>query len=121
MKKNPAIPYIIILVFGIVLVFILSFKGLNDMKEVAKEKGAGGAKTEEVASAKPEDLYKSAGCINCHGGEYQGVVGPSLKGTGLSKDEVKDILVNGKGTGMPAGLVPADQVDAMADWISKIK
>ncbi|MFJ5715399.1 cytochrome c550 [Neobacillus sp. NPDC093127] len=121
MKKNPAIPYILILVFGIVLVFILSFKGLGDMKEIAKgNKGDGGAKT-ETASAKPEDIYKNAGCLGCHGDQYQGVVGPSLKGTGLSKDEVKDILANGKGTGMPAGLVPADQIDAMAEWVSKLK
>jgi len=48
-------------------------------------------------------------------------VGPSLKGTGLSKDEVKDILTNGKGTGMPPGLVKAEQLDAMAEWVSKLK
>jgi len=122
MKRNPAIPYIIILVFGIVLVFILSFKGLGDMKEVAKEngEGKGGGKTEEVASSNPEDIYKST-CIGCHGDQYQGVVGPSLKNTGLSKDEVKDILKNGKGTGMPANLVNAEQIDAMAEWVSKIK
>ncbi|MBO0959471.1 cytochrome c [Neobacillus sp. MM2021_6] len=121
MKKNPVIPYIVIFVFGIVLVFILSFKGLGDMKEVAKDNGEGkGGEKTEVAASNPEDIYKST-CIGCHGDQYQGVVGPALKNTGLSKDEVKDILNNGKGTGMPKGLVPAEQVDAMADWVSKIK
>lgn len=123
MKKNPAIPYIIILVFGIVLVFALSFKGLGDMNELAKDKGAGGKKTEEVASAKPEDIYKNAGCLGCHGDQYQGGMGPALKGVGdkLSKDQIKDFLLNGSPKGMPPGLVPAEQADAMAEWVSKIK
>ncbi|WP_042355024.1 cytochrome c550 [Bacillus rubiinfantis] len=121
MKRNPVVPFILVMVFGIVLMFILSFKGLSDMKEVAKEngEGKGAEKTEEVAT-NPEDIYKST-CISCHGDQYQGAVGPSLKGTGLSKDEVKDILVNGKGTGMPGGLLKGDQVDIMAEWVSKLK
>ncbi|MEH7353182.1 cytochrome c [Neobacillus drentensis] len=121
MNRNPVIPYILVFVFGIVLVFFLSFKGLGDMEEVAKDKGEGkgGGKT-EVAASNPEDIYKST-CIGCHGDQYQGGVGPSLKGTGLSKDEVKDILTNGKGTGMPPGLVKAEQLDAMAEWVSKLK
>lgn len=122
MKKNPAIPYILILVFGIVLVFILSFKGLSDMKEVAKGDNKGTEKT-EVASAKPEDIYKNAGCLGCHGEQYQGGMGPSLKGIGdkISKDEIKGFLTNGSPKGMPAGLVKPEQMDAMVEWVSKIK
>jgi cytochrome c550 len=120
MKKNPVIPYILILVFGIVLVFILSFKGLGDMKEVAKDKGEGG-KTTEVASSNPEDIYKST-CIGCHGNQYQGGMGPSLKGVGnqLTKDQIKEIITHGKGN-MPPNLVKPEQADAMAEWVSKIK
>ncbi|WP_312473634.1 cytochrome c550 [Neobacillus sp.] len=122
MKKNPVIPYILILVFGIVLVFILSFKGLGDMKEVAKDKGEGG-KTTEVASSNPEDIYKNAGCIGCHGNQYQGGMGPALKGIGdkLSKDQIKGFLTNGSPKGMPPGLVKPEQMDAMVEWVSKIK
>ena len=119
MKRNPVVPFILIMVFGIALMFLLSFKGLGDMKEVAKGEGKGTEKTETVAS-NPEDIYKST-CASCHGDQYQGVVGPSLKGTGLSKDEVKNILVNGKGTSMPPGLLKGDQVDTMAEWVSKLK
>lgn len=121
MKRNPVIPYILIMVFGIALMFILSFKGLGDAKELAKENGeGGGTEKTEVAATKPEDIYKQ-NCIACHGDQYQGVVGPTLKGTGLSKDEVKEIITKGKGN-MPAQaqLQPA-QVDAMADFISKLK
>ncbi|TWE06474.1 cytochrome c550 [Neobacillus bataviensis] len=120
MKRNPVIPYILVMVFGIVLVFILSFKGLGDMKEMAKDKGKGG-ETTEVAATKPEDIYKQT-CIACHGDQYQGVVGPTLKGVGskYSKAEIVNIITKGKGN-MPSGLVPQEQAEAMAEWVSKIK
>jgi cytochrome c550 len=121
MKRNPVIPYILVMVFGIVLVFIISFKGLGDMKEVAKGEGEGSEKT-EVAASKPEDIYKQS-CIGCHGDQYQGVVGPTLKGVGekYSKEEIMTIVTKGKGTGMPPGLVTDEQAGAMADWLAKIK
>lgn len=59
MNRNPLIPFVLIMVMGIGLIFFLSVKGLGDMKEVAKEK-EGGAKTEETAAAGPEDIYKKA-------------------------------------------------------------
>jgi cytochrome c550 len=122
MKKNAVVPYILIFAFGIVLVIILSFKGLGDMKEVAKDKGkTAGQKTETVAASKPEDIYKST-CIGCHGDQYQGVVGPTLKGVGkkYSKEQLINIVTKGKG-GMPAGLVKPEQAAAMADWVANIK
>jgi cytochrome c550 len=121
MKRNPVIPYVLIMAFGIVLILILSFKGLGDMKEVAKENGEGTEKT-EVAASKPEDIYKQS-CIGCHGDQYQGVVGPTLKGVGskYSKEELMTFVTKGKGTGMPAGLVKPEQAAAMADWLANIK
>jgi cytochrome c550 len=123
MNRNPIVPFILIMVFGIGLMFFLSFKGLGDHEELAKEAEGGDEKTEEVASANPEDLYKSAGCIGCHGDAYQGVSGPKLVGIGekYSKDEIKDILVNGKGSGMPGGLVQGEQADAVAEWLTTLK
>ncbi|MBT2734308.1 cytochrome c550 [Bacillus sp. ISL-7] len=121
MKRNPVIPFVLIMAFGIVLILILSFKGLGDMKEVAKENGEGNEKT-EVAASKPEDIYKQS-CIGCHGDQYQGVVGPTLKGVGskYSKEELMTIVTKGKGTVMPAGLVKPEQAAAMADWLANIK
>jgi cytochrome c550 len=121
MKRNPVIPFILIMVFGIVLVFILSFKGLGDGKELTKGNDKGAGSQTETASAKPEDIYKST-CVACHGDQYQGGVGPSLKGVGsrLSKAEIVDRITHGKGA-MPPGLVKPEQADAMADWVSKIK
>ncbi|WML30675.1 cytochrome c [Neobacillus sp. OS1-32] len=121
MKRNPVVPFILIMVFGIALMFLLSFKGLGDMKEVAKGEGKSSQKT-ETAATNPEDIYKST-CIGCHGDQYQGGVGPSLKGVGkkLSKDEIKGIIKNGRNN-MPAQTaVTADQLDKMAEWVSKIQ
>lgn len=121
MNRNPIVPFVVIMVFGIALMFGLSFKGLGDAKDSAKEKAGGGAKTETASATKPEDIYKST-CITCHGDQYQGVVGPSLKGVGskLSKDQIKTIITKGRGN-MPPNLVSEDKADAMAEWVSKIK
>ena len=74
----------------------------------------------EDTTSTPEELYQSKGCIGCHGDQYQGVSGPSLKGLTLTQDEIKDIIVNGTPNGMPGGLVPG-QEDAMAEWIANLK
>jgi len=116
--KNAVMPYVLIFVFGIVLMFGMSFIGLGNMKEMAAENEGGGEKTEETA-ANPEEIYKKS-CIGCHGDQYQGGVGPALKGLTISQDEIKDILVNGTSGGMPPGLVPG-QEDAMAEWLANLK
>ncbi|WP_462412246.1 cytochrome c550 [Neobacillus sp. Marseille-QA0830] len=119
MKRNPVVPFILIMVFGIGLMFILSFKGVGDSKELAK--GDEGNEKTEVAASKPEDIYKST-CIACHGDQYQGGMGPSLKGVGdrLSKDEIKQVITKGRGN-MPPNQVKAEQADMMADWLMKLK
>ncbi|MBS4199694.1 cytochrome c [Bacillus sp. FJAT-49732] len=116
MKRNPIVPYILIMVMGLVLVFFLGIKGIGDAKEIAKEAEGG----EEVAAEfNPEAASKT--CIGCHGENLEGGgAAPSLHGTGLSKEEVADILTNGKGI-MPAGLIPADNIDQMAEWVSNLK
>jgi cytochrome c550 len=117
MNRNPIIPYILIFVFGIGLMFFLSFKGLGDADELAKEK-EGGTETTETVAAKPEDIYTKS-CVSCHGDQYQGGMGPALKGVGdrLSKDEIIEIVTKGKGN-MPPGMVTPEQAPEMAEWLS---
>ncbi|MFO1443436.1 cytochrome c [Bacillus sp. Bva_UNVM-123] len=117
--KNAIMPYVLIFVLGIGLMFVMSFIGLGNMKEIAAEKEGGGEKTEETAATNPEDIYKKS-CIGCHGDQYQGGVGPALKGLPISQDEIKDILINGTTGGMPGGLIPG-QEDAMAEWLANLK
>ncbi|MEK3890701.1 cytochrome c550 [Bacillus sp. FSL K6-3431] len=118
MKRNAIVPYILIMVLGLGLIFFLGIKGVGDSKEIAKEQEGG---QEETVAFEPE-AYANKSCITCHGEnlEGQGAV-PNLHGTGLSEEEVADILANGTEGGMPAGLVPAENVEEMAAWIAGLK
>jgi cytochrome c550 len=120
MNRNPLSPFFLIMSLGLVLMLVLSINGMNNAKEIAAEKEGGGAEQEAVA-ATPEELYQQS-CIGCHGDQYQGGVGPALKGVGdrLAKDEIQDVLVNGRGS-MPGGLVPADKADEVAEWLGTLK
>ncbi|MES1046392.1 cytochrome c [Heyndrickxia oleronia] len=120
MKRNPLIPYLLIGLLGIALVFFLSVKGLGDAKEIANEKEGGG---EEVATKFEPEAFAKSTCISCHGNNLEGATGPNLHGMGekLGKDKLKDVLKNGTTGGMPGGLVKAENIDAMADWLMKLK
>ncbi|RDI43989.1 cytochrome c550 [Falsibacillus pallidus] len=122
MNRNPVVPFILIMVFGIGLIFFLSVKGLGDSDEVAKEK-KGGEKTEQASSGEfdPKAYFQKT-CASCHGQNYEGGFGPSLKGVGekKSKAEIKKIITQGQGK-MPPGLVQPENADQMAAWVSKIK
>ncbi|ALC81654.1 MULTISPECIES: cytochrome c550 [Bacillus] len=119
MKRNPLIPFLFIALIGIGLVFVLSIKGLGDEREIAS--GGKEPAKEENANASPEEIYKQS-CVSCHGENYEGVSGPSLKGVGEKRDVggIKEKIQNGGG-GMPAGLVPEEKLDEMAKWVSEIK
>lgn len=123
MNRNPIIPFVLIMVIGIAAMFLMSFKGLGDMEEIAAEKENGGAPTEESAdngaSAGAEGTYAQS-CAMCHGGNLEGAVGPALKGTALSQEELVEIITNGKGTGMPGGLIAGKEAE-MAEWIKSLK
>ena len=117
MNRSPIGPYIMIMVFGIVLVFGLSLKGLSD----ADEKANGGKEEDtEVVVSSTEEMYTEYTCISCHGENYEGGMAPALKGVGkkLSEDEIKEIIQNGTDGGMPGGLVPEENLDEMAKWLA---
>lgn len=66
-------------------------------------------------------IYDAQGCAACHGGELQGVSGPELTATGLSAEELQDIIVNGTGD-MPAGLFDGteEELTALAEFITDL-
>ncbi|MEI5905813.1 cytochrome c [Bacillus spongiae] len=119
MNKNPIIPFILIMVMGIGLVFFLSVEGLGNSKEMAGEHGEGEPTTDVAFD--PEALGQNS-CIGCHGGNYEGGMGPALVGIGdkYSADEIKAILKDGKGA-MPGGLVPVENLDAMTEWLMSLE
>ena len=69
--------------------------------------------------------YK-AKCAGCHGAEGQGKVGPALKGTSMSADDIAGLLTKGNDAKKPphkkavAGL-SADDAKFMADYVKNLK
>lgn len=68
--------------------------------------------------AKGESVTQSS-CIGCHGNDLTGGMGPNLHGLTLSKDEIVEIVTNGKGQ-MPGGLAKGDE-EAVADYLLTLK
>lgn len=113
MKNNAVIPYILIMAFGIVLIFFMSLEGATSNKEAHDEGG------ETVAF--DAESFANANCISCHGGDLAGGgVGPSLHGL-TDAEAVKDTIKNGKGM-MPGGLIANDaDIDAMVEYLMTLK
>ncbi len=118
MQKNPIVPFILIMAFGIGLIFFLSIQGADKKEEIAAEHEEG-AKEEggETAEEFDAEAVAQGKCISCHGGDLAGQGNfPSLVDTKLSQEEIAEVITNGKGA-MPPGLVDAANVDAMAEYI----
>lgn len=56
-------------------------------------------------------------CVGCHGQNLEGGVGPALKGTGLSEDEILNVIENGRGQ-MPGGLISGEDAKNLAAWLA---
>ncbi|MDN7226864.1 cytochrome c [Planococcus liqunii] len=128
MQKNAIVPYILIMAFGIGLIFFLSLEGANNEAEIAEEhaeEGAGGEAqgedggSTESAEFDPEAQAKQS-CVSCHGSSYEGGVGPSLVATEMDQAAIEDIIANGKGA-MPGGLIEGENIPAMAEWVLSLE
>lgn len=124
MKNNPIIPYILIMAFGIGLIFFMSLEGVGNKEEIAQhgeeaaEEGGAAEGGETAAGADGEALVST--CIGCHGGDLTGGMGPSL----VDKDaeHIVDVLTNGiPGTPMTPGLKTPDEAKAIAEYITSLK
>lgn len=94
MNRNPVIPFILIMLMGVGLIFFMSAHGANK----GEEEGGDGAKTEQKFDAK---TFAKDNCTSCHGQNLEGAMGPKL--AGISKDDaaVKKIIREGKGAMPP--------------------
>lgn len=116
MKNNPLVPYILIMAFGIGLIFFLSLYGEGKQEEIAN--GDNGAATEENAGAEGEKLVQT--CMACHGTDLKGGAGPAI--AGLDKDYIIDVLTNGiEGTPMTPGMKTGAEAEKIAEYISSLK
>jgi cytochrome c551 len=102
---------------GTSLVMGLAACGGGD-KDTGNGGGGGGTDTADAGGQKIYDQK----CSSCHGADMKGAVGPNLTkiGSKYSKDEILDILHNGRG-GMPANVVTGDDADQVAEWLSAKK
>jgi len=69
--------------------------------------------------------YK-AKCASCHGPEGQGKVGPALKGTSLTADQITDLLTKGNDAKKvphkkAMSAVSADDAKALAAFVKTLK
>jgi len=114
MKRNALIPFALIMVFGIGLIFALSLIGMT-----SNEASGGNGKTPVAMT--PQEIY-SQKCFQCHGDNFEGLSGPSLLGVGerLSAEEIREVVKNGKSL-MPGGLVPDGNLDQMVEWLMTLK
>ncbi len=102
------------LLMGTSLVLAACGGGDDEAKENTGDK--------ETASVDAEQIYNEKGCVACHGGDLTGGVGPDLTAAGghLSADEIKDVIVNGRGS-MAAQNVSDEEANALADWLAAKK
>lgn len=124
MKKNPVVPYLLIIAFGLGLIFFMSLNGIDKKEEATKK--AEDPKTEQTegkteASEPDAEAITTAKCISCHGEGLKGSVGPSLHGTGLDAAAVEKILRDGQAS-MPGGILTDDnEITAVAKYIADLK
>lgn len=111
MRNNPLVPYILIMAFGIGLIFFLSLGGANNKDEHAE--GEGGETTGTEATV---DI---SSCTGCHGGNLEGAMGPAL--TDVEPERIAEVLVNGiEGSNfMTPGMKSEEEAQAIADYIAE--
>ncbi|WP_064093067.1 cytochrome c551 [Rossellomorea aquimaris] len=85
--------------------------------------GNGGDSTETSSGGVDPEKIVNNKCTSCHGGNLEGGMGPALEkiGSQLSKDEILEIIQNGKGSQMPAGLIKGEEAEAVAEWLANKK
>lgn len=117
---NPVKVIFSILAVGFAVAVLLGVVGLNYLEtagENAEQAEGNGGDTAQTAEGELPDYMQQ--CLSCHGTDLTGASAPDLTNLALSKDEIVDILKNGKG-GMPPGLVPGNEA-AVADYLLSLK
>lgn len=117
MRNNPIVPYILIMVFGIGLIFFLSLDGAGKEKEIAA--GENGETTEETDGGSDGAALVQS-CTACHGGDLTGGMGPNLHG--VTADRIVEVLTKGiEGTPMTPGMKSEAEAKQIAEYISTLE
>jgi mono/diheme cytochrome c family protein len=83
--------------------------------------GGGNNNAGEDKADAGNDLFQKS-CASCHGEDLKSGGAPDLDkiGSKYSKDEILNIINNGKGS-MPAGLIKGADADTVAGWLANKK
>ncbi|CAG9621448.1 cytochrome c551 [Sutcliffiella rhizosphaerae] len=86
-----------------------------------QETTTGGGEFTMVENDEAQSLYKQS-CIGCHGGNMESGSGPNLQkvGSKYSEDEIKNIILNGKGS-MPVVINDDAEAATLAGWLAEHK
>lgn len=85
----------------------------------AKEEAAATPAAAGGAAARGADLF-AENCATCHGeGGTGGGIGPTLAGSGVSTEEARTVIENGRDP-MPADLVVGAELDAVLAYLKTI-
>lgn len=79
------------------------------------------AQLETTKDIKDSSVLYNDACGPCHGADGHGVVGPALKGTALTYEQVKAMIEVGRG-GMPkfkGTELTDEQIDIIANYVKK--
>lgn len=103
------------LLFSMFTITVLLFTGCQQQTpDTNQEQGD--------VSMQPEQSYLN-NCASCHGQNLEGGLGPSLQkiGSKLSKEEIEEIIKNGK-NGMPSQPQVSDQARSkLSEWLAEKK
>ncbi|WP_226034699.1 menaquinol-cytochrome c reductase cytochrome b/c subunit [Aquibacillus saliphilus] len=110
-----------LMLLGIASVFWLTWQAADHVDWDAKaeqNKPVPPGSTVEIDTEDPGYAVYEQSCLSCHGGELEGVAGPSLVGIEYSADEIKEIAVEGIGD-MPPGQFDGteEELQQLADFI----
>lgn len=108
---------------ALALLMIIGAYGLGEVSKKKREKGADVVVNE---AAPKEDMGKSvydAKCSNCHGGDGKLGIGGAkdLSASVMGDEEMKSVIVNGKGAMPPVSGLTPEQVDAVTAYVKSLK
>ena len=109
--RSPAVPFTLLLVVVAGTFALARWHPFSPSAPNAAAAAQGDA-------ARGASVYTTT-CAGCHAADASGGVGPALRGSGLTADDVEAVVATGRGT-MPAGLVSGQELADVAAYIATL-
>ncbi|ATO49105.1 cytochrome c551 [Brevibacillus laterosporus] len=111
-----------VLMVGALAVGLTACGGQQSQPAPEEKPAAEKASGDTATASAGEEKFKQSSCIGCHGVDLKGATGPSLEtiGSKYNKDEILEIIKNGKGS-MPANMSKGEDAETIAAWLAEKK